>query len=86
MTKAWTRCGTCALFANIHISILCPLLLLLEKVFFAQPSNALPKIPVPLSRHFSDMNSASKVGEIFLAAGTAYSKLGEVSNSYQVVV
>ena len=27
---------------------------------------------------FPDMNSASKVGEIFLAAGTAYSKLGEV--------
>ena len=25
------RCGTCALFANIHISILCPLLLLIAK-------------------------------------------------------
>ena len=35
---------------------------------------------------FSDMNSATKVGEIFLAAGTAYSKLGEVDHSYQVIV
>ena len=26
---------------------------------------------------FTEMNSASKVGEIFLAAGNAYSKLGE---------
>ena len=28
------------------------------------------------------MNSATKVGEIFLAAGTAYSKLGEVSQTF----
>ena len=33
---------------------------------------------------FSDMNSASKVGEIFLAAGTAYSKLGEVNHLYHL--
>ena len=31
-----------------------------------------------IDNSFPDMNSASKVGEIFLAAGTAYSKLGEV--------
>ena len=30
------------------------------------------------------MNSASKVGEIFLAAGTAYSKLGEVNHLYHL--